>query len=64
MGLIELIGAFALIGFCLYLVMTYIPMPEPMKQALIVIVVVCLVLYVARMILGGGGGNDLRLRLP
>lgn len=53
MGLIELILAFAIIGFCLWLVLTYVPMPDPMKQALIVIVVVVLVLYVARMLLGG-----------
>lgn len=59
MGIIELICVFALIGFCLYLVITYVPMPEPMKQAMIVLVVILLVLYIARMI--GSGGSVLRL---
>lgn len=61
MGLIELVVVFALLGFCLYLVLTYVPMPEPMKQALVVIVVVCLVLYVARIILGGAHSLDLHV---
>jgi len=59
MGLIDLIVAFALIGFCLWLVITYVPMPAPMSQALVVIVVIVIVLYVARMLLGGH--PDLRL---
>ncbi len=54
MGLLELIVTFALIGFCLYLVLTYVPMPEPMKQAMVVLVVIVLVLWVAKMLLGGG----------
>lgn len=54
MGLIELIAVFAIVGFCLYLVIQYVPMPEPMKQALIVIVVIVLVVWIARALLGGG----------
>ena len=61
MGILELIVVFALIGFCLYLVITYVPMPAPMQQALIVLVVILLVLYIARMVVGGGG---LTLRVP
>jgi multisubunit Na+/H+ antiporter MnhB subunit len=53
MELIQLILVFALVGFCLYLVMTYIPMPEPMKQVLVVFVVIVLVLWIASFILGG-----------
>lgn len=59
MGLLELIVVFAVIGFCLYLVITYIPMPAPMQQALVVIVV--LVLYVARVLLGGAPGLNVHL---
>jgi uncharacterized membrane protein len=53
MGLLELIVLFALAGFCLWLVITYVPMPEPMKQALIVIVVIVIVIWIARTLLGG-----------
>lgn len=60
MGILELIVVFALIGFCLYLVLTYVPMPEPMKQAMVVLVVILLVLYIGRMVVGGGPV----LRLP
>lgn len=60
MDLLGIIAAFAIIGFCLYLVIEYVPMPEPMKQALIVIVVIVLVFYVARLLLGGNSS----LRLP
>lgn len=60
MGLIELIVVFALIGFCLYLVLQYVPMPEPMKQALVVLVVVILVLWIAKALIG----HDPQLHLP
>ena len=53
MDLLSLIVTFAVIGFYLYLVLTYIPMPDPMKQALIVLVVLVLVVWVARTLLGG-----------
>lgn len=53
--LVTLIVVLALLGFCLYLVLTYIPMPQPVKQAIIVIVVLLLVLWIARALLTGGG---------
>jgi len=53
--LITLLVILAVVGFCVYLVITYIPMPQPMKQAIMVIVILLLVLWVARALLGGGG---------
>lgn len=50
MGLIELVLVLAIVGFLVWLVVTYIPMPEPFKKAIIVIVVIVLVLYVLRLL--------------
>lgn len=54
--LITLIVVLALIGFCLWLVLTYIPMPPPFKTALIVVIVVLIILYLVRLLVG-----DLRI---
>lgn len=54
MDLLNLILVFAVVGFCLYLVITYVPMPAPMQQALVAVIVICLVVWVARVLLGGG----------
>lgn len=43
--MIGLILTLALVGLIVYLITTYIPMPQPIKTAIIVIVVVCLILY-------------------
>jgi len=43
--MIILILSLALIGFLAYLITTYIPMPPPIRTAIIVIVVICMVLY-------------------
>jgi len=48
MDLISFIVGVALVGFVLWLVITYVPMPQPFKQALIVIVVLLVVLWVLR----------------
>lgn len=55
MSLIGLILTFALVGFVLWLVLTYIPMPAPFKQVLIVIVVILLILWCVNVtgLLGG-----------
>ncbi len=48
--MIGLILVLALVGFLVYLIVTYIPMPPPFKTALMVIVVVMLILYVMRVL--------------
>ncbi len=43
---------FALLGFLVYLIITYIPMPEPFKQVIIVACVILIVLYLMYIIAG------------
>ena len=50
---ITLIIVLAILGFCVWLVITYIPMPAPIRTAIVVIVVLVIVLYVVRLLLGG-----------
>jgi hypothetical protein len=38
----------AVIGFILYLIVTYIPMPPPIKQVIIVLVVILVILWLCR----------------
>jgi hypothetical protein len=46
--LILLILTLALVGFVLWLIFTYIPMPDPYKQVLMVIVVIVMILFLLR----------------
>lgn len=43
--MINLILTLAVIGFALWLLITYVPMVEPIKKLIIVIVAVCVLLY-------------------
>ena len=52
MTIVTLLIVFALIGFIVYLVITYIPMPEPFKQVIIVVCVILLILYVLGLVTG------------
>jgi len=45
MSIIGVILVLALIGFVLWLVLTYIPMPAPFKNVIIVVVVIVLILW-------------------
>lgn len=56
--MIALIIVLALVGFIVYAVTTYIPMPPIFKTAIIVITVVLLILYVMRAL----GVADIPLR--
>jgi hypothetical protein len=53
-GILTTILVLALIGFIVYLIVTYIPMPEIFKQVLMVVVAVLLILWVMSMLLGSG----------
>jgi hypothetical protein len=55
---IALILVLALVGFLVYMVTTYIPMPPIFKTVIIVIVVVLLILYLMRVL----GIADIPLR--
>lgn len=50
MGLITLVLLLALVGFIVWAVTTYIPMPQPFKIGIYVLVVVVLVLYLMRVL--------------
>jgi len=43
--LVYLVLMLALVGFVLYLIVTYIPMPAPFPQVIIVIVVLAILLW-------------------
>ncbi len=48
--MITLILSLALVGFLCWLIITYIPMPDPVQKVIIVIVVIVMILYVLRML--------------
>lgn len=54
LSLVTLIVILAVIGFAVWLVITYVPMPEPFKRALVVIVVLALLLWAVRAFVAGG----------
>lgn len=45
MSMISLILSLAVVGFIVWLIVTYIPMPAPFKTVLLVIVAICLIIY-------------------
>lgn len=47
--MLELVLLLALLGFVVYMVVTYVPMPQPFKTAIIVVVALVLVIYVVRL---------------
>ncbi len=51
---------FALVGFVVWLIVTYIPMPEPFAKVIIVLCVVLLVLYIISVISGSASLPRLR----
>ena len=53
MDILTFLVTLALIGFVLWVVVTYVPMPEPYKRVLVVLVVLLVVLWVVRMLAPG-----------
>lgn len=43
--MLGIILTLALVGLIVYLILTYIPMPQPFKTIILVIVAVCLILW-------------------
>lgn len=56
--MITLILTLAVVGFLVWLIVTYIPMPDLFKKVIIVIVVILVVLYLLRMF----GFHDIPVR--
>jgi O-antigen ligase len=52
MGLIGLVLVLVIIGVCLWLIESYIPMSPPIKVALRVVVVIVLVLWLLQTFVG------------
>jgi hypothetical protein len=45
MPILTMLLMLAVFGFILWLIVTYIPMPEPIRTVIIVIAVICLILW-------------------
>lgn len=56
--MITLVLTLALLGFLVYVVVTYIPMPDIFKTAIIVVAVILVILYLARVL----GFQDIPIR--
>ena len=48
--MIMLVLSLALVGFIVWIIITKIPMPEIIKQAIVVIVVVFMIIYLMRIL--------------
>lgn len=48
--MIALILTLAVFGLIAYLIVTYIPMPDPIKTVIIVMVVICMIIYLLQVI--------------
>lgn len=55
MDLIQLVVLLAVVGLVLWLVITYIPMPEPFRKVIIAVVVIVLALYLLSLFGIGSG---------
>lgn len=50
MALIPLLLGLAVVAFLVYLIVTYIPMPEAFRAAIIAIAVVCLIIWLMQQL--------------
>lgn len=50
MPILTLVVYLALIGLAVWLVTTYVPMPDPIKKLIVVVVVVLIVLWLVQLI--------------
>jgi hypothetical protein len=51
-GIIVTLLFIALVGFLIYLLVTYIPMPELFKQVIIVVCVILVILWLLELLVG------------
>jgi len=47
--MIQLLLVLVIVGVCLYLIETYVPMSPPIKTVIRIVVVICLVLFLLRV---------------
>ena len=55
MSLLRLVLVLALLGLGVWVIITYIPMPAPIKQIIIAVVAILVVFWAITFLLGGGG---------
>ena len=53
MDVLTLLITLAVIGFLLWIIVTYVPMPQPYQRVLVILVVLLVVLWFIRMIAPG-----------
>ncbi len=58
-GLVVLILALALIGFMVYLIVTYIPMPAIFQQVIMVAIAIVVILYLLGLLTGHAAWPEL-----
>ena len=46
MSIVSLILVLVVLGFCLWLLLTYVPMPGPVRQVILAVVAIAVVLWV------------------
>jgi uncharacterized membrane protein len=51
--LLTLLIVVAILGFAIWVVITYIPMPQPMKTAIVVFAILIMLLWFVQYVLGG-----------
>jgi hypothetical protein len=61
-NIIVLVIVLAVVGFLLYLLLTYVPMPRPFPQLIVGIVVFAIILWLLSAFGLLGGGPTFRLR--
>jgi len=47
--MIALVLTLAIIGFIVYLIITYIPMPQIFKTGILVVIAICVILYLLQV---------------
>ena len=62
--MLSILVVLIVVGVCLYLVQTYIPMAQPIKTIITVVVVLALCVWLLSGSFGVIGGADLNLRRP
>jgi hypothetical protein len=53
MDLLSLLFTLAVVGFLLWIIVTYVPMPDAYRRAVIVLVVLLLVIWFVRIVAPG-----------
>jgi hypothetical protein len=46
MSLIGIVLVLAIVGFCLYLLLNYVPMPAPIRTVIVALVVIVLIAWI------------------